>query len=90
MSKASIVDEYLNRSVHDGSVCCSFIIRKSRLAPIKTLTMLKFELNVAVIGVKLFNLMIHEIHFPIEKVKFWSESMLSLQSLRGKQSISDT
>ena len=52
---------------------------KSRLAPIKTLTMPRLELNASIIGVKLFNLIIHEIDLSIEKVKFWSDSMLTLQ-----------
>ena len=52
---------------------------KSKLAPIKTLTMPRLELNAAIIGVKLFNLIIHEIDLSIEKVKFWSDSMLTLQ-----------
>ena len=54
----------------DGSVCCSFVMAKPRLAPIKTLTIPRLELNAAVIGVKLFNLIIHEIDLPIEKMKF--------------------
>ena len=55
---------------------------KSRLAPIKTLTMSRLELNAAIIGVKLFNLIIHEIDLSIEKVKFWSDSMLTLQYIQ--------
>ena len=43
---------------------------ESRLASIKTLTMPRFELNAAVIGVKLFNLVVNEIDLPIEKMKF--------------------
>ena len=52
---------------------------KSRLAPIKTLTMPRLELNAAVIGVKLFNLISHETDLPIEKVKFWSGTMQYIQ-----------
>ena len=55
---------------------------KSKLAPIKTLTMPRLELNAAIIGVKLFNLIIHEIDLSIEKVKFWSDSMLTLQYIQ--------
>ena len=57
---------------------------KSKLAPIKTLTMARLELNAAVIGVKLFNLIIHEIDLPIQKVKFWSDSMLTLEYIQDQ------
>ena len=55
---------------------------KSKLTPIKTLTMPRLELNAAIVGVKLFNLIIHEIDLSIEKVKFWSDSMLTLQYIQ--------
>ena len=55
---------------------------KSKLTPIKTLTMPTLELNAAIVGVKLFNLIIHEIDLSIEKVKFWSDSMLTLQYIQ--------
>ena len=70
---------YLRFEFKDVSVCCSFIMAKSRLAPIKTLTMPRLEFNAAVIDPKLFNLIIHEMDFPIGKVKFWSDSVLTLQ-----------
>ena len=75
---------YLRFEFKDRSVCCSFVIAQSKLAPIKTLTMARLELNAAVIGVKLFNLIIHEIDLPIQKVKFWSDSMLTLQYIQGQ------
>ena len=53
----------------NGSVCCSFVIAKSRLASIKALTMPRLELNAFIIGVKIFNLIIYELGFPIEKAK---------------------
>ena len=63
---------------------------KSRLAPIKTLTMPRLELNATVTGVKLFNLIIQEIDLLIEWVKFWSDSMLTLQYIQDQSHISDT
>ena len=66
---------YLRFKFKDRSICCSFIMVKSRVAPIKTITMPRLELNAAVICVKLFSLIIQEIDLPIEKVKFWSDSM---------------
>ena len=70
---------YLRFEFKEGSVCYSFVMAKSRLAPIKTLTMPRLQMNAAVIVVKLFNLIIHEIDLPIEKMKFWPDSMLTLQ-----------
>ena len=66
---------YLRFKFKDRSICSSFILVKSRVAPIKTITMPRLELNAAVICVKLFSLIIQEIDLPIEKVKFWSDSM---------------
>ena len=44
---------------------------KSRIAPMKTLKMPRVVSNAAVIGLKFFNLIIHEIDLPKEKVKIW-------------------
>ena len=41
-------------------------------------------LNAAVIGVKLYNIIIHKIDLPIGKTKFWSGSMLTLQYIQDK------
>ena len=46
--------------------------------------MLRLELNAAVIGLKLSNIIIHEIDLPIEKTKFWSDSMLTLQYIQDR------
>ena len=46
--------------------------------------MSNLELNAVVITVKLFNLIIHEIDLSIEKVKFWSDSMLTLPYIQDQ------
>ena len=46
---------YLRFAFKDGTVYCCFVMGKSHLAPIKTLTMPRLELNAAVTGVKLYN-----------------------------------
>ena len=69
---------YLRVAFKDGTTHCCFVMAKSRLAPIRTLTMPRLELNTAVIGVRLYYIIIHEIDQPIEKTKFWSDSMLTL------------
>ena len=57
---------------------------KSRIAPIKTLKMPRVVSNAAVIGLKFFNLIIHEIDLPKEKVKIWWDTMLTLQYIQGQ------
>ena len=44
----------------------------------------RLELNAAVIGVKLYNIVIPKIDLPTEKTKFWSDSMLPLQYIQDK------
>ena len=44
----------------------------------------RLELNATVTGVKLFNLIIQEIDLLIEWVKFWSDSMLTLQYIQDQ------
>ena len=73
---------YLRFAFKDGTTHWFFVMAKSQLTPIRTLTMPRLELNAAVIGVKLCNIIIHEIDLPIEKNKFWSDSMLTLQYIR--------
>ena len=69
---------YLSFVFKDGTTPCRFVMRKSHLAPIRTLTMQRQKLNAAIIGVNLYNIIIHEIDPPIEKNSFWSDSMLTL------------
>ena len=63
---------YLQFAFKDGTVYCCFVMGKSRLAPIKTLTMPRLELNAAVTGVKLYNLikLIYKSIFPLKRSNF--------------------
>ena len=46
--------------------------------------MARLELNAPVIRVKLYNTIVHEIDLPIEKTKFWSDSILTLEYIQDK------
>ena len=52
---------------------------KSKLAPIKTLTLPRLELSAALTGARLSKLILHELDLPIEETFFWSDSVLTLQ-----------
>ena len=51
---------YLRFAFKDGTTYCCFVMAKSRSAPIRTHTMPRLELNAALIGVKLYDIIIHE------------------------------
>ena len=61
---------------------CMFLMSKTRLAPIKTVSLPRLELNAAVIGVRLYKVIIKEIDLPINEIFFWTDSMLVLQYIR--------
>ena len=55
------------------------VISKSKLAPLKTVTLPRLELSAAVTAVRLYRSMIHEIDLPVERTYFWTDSTLTHQ-----------
>ena len=63
---------------------CSFVMAKNRLIPIKTVSLPRLELNVAVLGIRLYKSINKELDLPIYKTTFWRDSTLVLQYLRNE------
>ena len=76
---------YLRVSLKSGSHVCSFVMSKARLAPIKTITLPRLELNAARAGARMSHLVVHSVDLPIEDVHYWSDSTLTLQYINNKK-----
>ena len=66
---------YLRLVNNKGEVHCSFLCAKSRVAPLKTVTIPRLELSAAAISVKQDRLLRRELELPISaKSVFWTDS----------------
>ncbi|XP_052805854.1 uncharacterized protein LOC128235151 [Mya arenaria] len=66
-----------------GNGKCSFVMGKSRLAPIKTLTIPRLELAAAVVSVRLYQMLIKELDTKVDNCYFWTDSMIVLGYVRN-------
>ena len=73
---------YLRLTSEDGHVCCSFLLSKSRLGPLKALSIPRLELNAATLAVKLDPMFRKELELPITSSVFWTDSMYFLRYIR--------
>ena len=73
------------RTVACEPVNTNFVISETRLAPIKTLTIPRLELQAAVVAARLKTKILEEIDFNIDETHFWSDSKIVLHYLRNTQ-----
>ncbi len=55
------------------------VMSKSRLAPIKTITLPRLELSAARLGARLGHFLRHELDLPMERIQYWTDSTLTKQ-----------
>ena len=75
---------YLKLTYIDGSSSRSFIMGKSRLAPVKSVSLPRLELNAAVVGVRIAKILKKEMTLPITSFRYWTDSTLVLQYITDK------
>ena len=68
----------------NGQVFCPFILAKSKLAPLKQMTIPRLELTSVALSVKLDKVIRREIDLPIEKSIFSTDSTLVLQYIQNE------
>ncbi|XP_074649414.1 uncharacterized protein LOC141904651 [Tubulanus polymorphus] len=69
----------------DGTtVHCSFVLGKSRVTPLKTVSIPRLELAAAVLSTRLDGMILKEIDIPIETSYFWTDSTAVLKYIRNE------
>ena len=72
---------YLRAVNAEGNVHCSLLLGKSRLAPIRQMTIPRLELSAAMIAVRMDRMLSREISLEIQDSVFWTDSMIVLQHI---------
>ena len=75
---------YLRFADEQGRVHCSFVMGKTRNAPVKELTIPRLELQAAVLTTRLKKMILRELDLPIDKVFMWSDSKTVLQYIANQ------
>lgn len=75
---------YLRIKNSQGDVKCSFVMGKSRLAPIKSVTIPRMGLSAAVTATKLNKICQGELGLPVEDTLFWTDSTCVLKYLENQ------
>ena len=66
---------YLRLTSEEGRSHCSFLMGKSRVAPLKQVTIPRMELTAATVSVRLNKVMEKELEIPVNQKIFWTDSM---------------
>ena len=84
---------YLRTSLSNGKHHCSFVMSKTRVAPLKQMSIVRLELQAAVLAARLMDTVLKEATVVADAVVFWSDSKVvhrerkpEIPRLCGKQS----
>lgn len=75
---------YLRMVNELGRIHCALIMAKSRLAPLKAITIPRLELSAAVLATRLDRIIRTETTLPIDSSTFWTDSTCVLQYIANK------
>ena len=77
---------YLRLSGLSGEVAVNLVIGKSRLAPIKHITIPRLELSAAALACRLNEIVAYELEIKVNRAVFWTDSMVVLGYIRNTRS----
>ena len=69
---------YLRLVNEDGRIHCAFVMGKSRVAPLKPVTIPRLELTAAVCSVRVSEQIHRELDYPVDQNFFWTDSKVVL------------
>ena len=75
---------YLRFTNQHGAVCVSLAFGKSRLAPLKQVSIPRLELTAAVLASRLCAQIHREVEFEISQTILWTDSMIALSYIKNK------
>ena len=75
---------YLRLVDANGNISCLFLLGKSRLAPIKKVSVPRLELTAAVVAVRLDVLLRRELDLSSSCSFYWTDSLAVLQSIKNR------
>jgi hypothetical protein len=81
--KAFSAVAYFRVVLPDGSVKVSFIMSKTRVSPLKPLSIPRLELQAALVGVRMAKFVLDNHDYQVNKTYFWSDSRTVLCWLRS-------
>ena len=88
--KAYGVVSYLRSQDQEGKVYSCIVMVKSRLAPLKTLTIPRLELQAATLATRQDALLRRELDIELEPSQFWTDSTIVLQYIFNQERRSHT
>eukprot|EP00112_Aurelia_sp_Birch-Aquarium-sp1_P012064 Seg2533.1 transcript_id=Seg2533.1/GoldUCD/mRNA.D3Y31 product="hypothetical protein" protein_id=Seg2533.1/GoldUCD/D3Y31 len=81
---------YLRLINENGDIHCSFVLGKSRVTPVKRITIPRLELSAATVAVKLDKMIKKELEIKVHKSVFWTDSTSVLRYIRNEDKIFHT
>lgn len=82
--KAFAVVAYLRTEAQNGEIHISLITAKTRVSPVKPLTVPRLELQAALLGTRIAKSVEEEIEIKLDQRFFWSDSTTVLQWIRSE------
>ena len=77
---------YIRYLRSDGTINCSLVMSKSRVAPLKFQTVPRLELTAAVLAVRMSDILQNELKIKFDDIIYWTDSAIVLHYINCTQS----